>query len=95
MIVDTIQANGHEIIKVVHITVSLAFLIFAILVITRSALGLLKQKEYTRFDKFLSYAFIISLYLQVFLGILLFSNLGIMTGYDYLGGNSSEGFGNK
>jgi hypothetical protein len=89
MIVETIQANGHEVIKIVHITISIAFLIFAILVITRSAWGFIKHKEYSRFDRFLSYAFIISLYLQVFLGIILFSNLGIMSGYDYLGGDSS------
>ena len=89
MIITSIQSSGHEVIKIVHITISIAFLIFAILVISRSAWGFIKQKPYTRLDRFLSYAFIISLYLQVFLGIMLFSGLGILSGYDYLGEDNS------
>jgi hypothetical protein len=89
MIVDINQTNVHDLIKVIHVTISVAFLVFAIWVITRAIIGLVKHKEYTRLDRFLSYAFIISLYLQVIFGIVLFSNLGIMSGYEYLGGDSS------
>ena len=88
MIVDFNQINVHELIKYTHIFISAAFLFFAIWLITRSIIGIIKQKQYTRLDKFLSYAFIISLYLQLFFGILLFTKIGAMSGYDYLGGDT-------
>lgn len=88
MIVDFNQTNVHELIKYTHILISAAFLVFAIWLITRSLIGIIKQKEYTKLDKYLSYAFIISLYLQLFFGILLFTKIGAMSGYDYLGGEN-------
>ena len=89
MIVDFNQVNLHELIKFTHIFISAAFLVFAIWLITRSLIGIIKQREYTRLDKFLSYAFIVSLYLQLFFGILLFTKIGAMSGYDYLSGEIS------
>ena len=89
MIFESNQVNVHELIKFVHIIISVAFLIFAIWLITRSIIGIIKQREYTKLDKFLSYAFIITLYLQLFFGVLLFTNLGSIAGYDYLSGDSS------
>lgn len=88
MIVVSNPLNVHDLIKFIHIFISIAFLVFAIWLITRSIIGIIKQREYTRLDKFLSYAFIITLYLQLFFGILLFTNLGSISGYDYLGGDS-------
>jgi len=89
MIVDFNQVNGHDLIKFIHIFISIAFLVFAIWLIIRSIIGIIKQREYTKLDKFLSYAFIFTLYLQLFFGILLFTNLGSITGYDYLSGDSN------
>ena len=89
MVIAFNQVDLHELIKYTHILISLAFLVFAIWLIIRSLIGVIKQKEYTRLDKFLSYAFIASLYLQLFFGILLFTKIGAMTGYDYLGGETS------
>lgn len=88
MIIDFNQVNLHELIKYTHIFISAAFLVFAIWLITRSLIGIIKQREYTRLDKFLSYAFIVSLYLQLFFGILLFTKIGAMSGYDYLSGET-------
>ena len=89
MSVDINQANIHELIKVMHIIISAAFLVFAVWLITRSIIGIIKKKEYMGLDKFLSYSFIISLYLQLFFGVLLFSNLGSISGYDSIIGDSS------
>ncbi len=80
--------NLHDLTKIIHVAISVAFTIFAILVITRSSIGLIQHKVYTKLDRYLSYAFIISLYLQVILGILLFSNLGALSGFDYLDAES-------
>lgn len=73
-------------IKVLHIIVSVTFLLFAILLIIRSIRGIVKKSPYGKLDKFLSYAFIINLYLQLIFGFVLFTNLGSGNDYNYLGG---------
>jgi hypothetical protein len=52
----------------------------------RSVLGIIKDKSYTKLDKFLSFAFIVNLYLQLIFGLILFSNLGSAAGYENLNG---------
>lgn len=78
------------VIKIVHYIISVTFLIFALVLTIRSTLGINKKLAYTRFDKFLAFAFIINLYLQLILGLFLFTNLGSGTDYYYLGSGNSE-----
>lgn len=73
------------IIKLFHIIISLSFLLIAIWLFVRSIKGLYNKSSYTRIDKLLSYGFIISLYLQLIFGLVLFSNLGSEMGFNYLG----------
>ena len=88
MLIAVNQGSLHELIKFTHIFISITFLVFAIWLIIRSSIGLVKQKEYTGLDKFLAYAFIITMYLQLFFGFLLFTKFGPMSGYDYLESNT-------
>ena len=76
--------NGFYVIKILHYIISTTFLIIALVLIYRSVTGIIKKKEYTVFDKILSFAFIINLYLQLIFGLILFSNLGSSMGYDYV-----------
>ncbi len=69
-------SGGYEWIKSVHTVISMAFLIVAVWLLVRSVKGIRKNNSYTRLDKFLSYAFIINLYLQLVFGLILFSNQG-------------------
>jgi hypothetical protein len=64
--------NSNDLFKGAHTIVSVAFLIIAISLIIRSARGLTKKYPYTRVDKLLSYGFIITLYLQLIFGLMLF-----------------------
>ncbi|HEY3389492.1 MAG TPA: hypothetical protein VGK38_07985 [Prolixibacteraceae bacterium] len=66
--------NGYSLIKQVHAIISIAFLILAAWLIIRSILGIIKNNPYTGLDKFLSYAFLVNLYLQLIFGLILFSN---------------------
>lgn len=66
--------DSYSIIKHVHTVISGAFLIFAVWLIIRSVRGIVKDLAYTGLDKFLSYGFIINLYLQLIFGLILFSN---------------------
>jgi hypothetical protein len=76
--------GGFSIFKIAHILISITFLICAIWLFIRSFRGFFKGKPYYRIDKLLSFGFIITLYLQLIFGIILFSNLGSNTGYNYL-----------
>ena len=76
--------GGFSIFKIAHILISITFLICAIWLFIRSFRGVFKEKPYYRIDKLLSFGFIITLYLQLIFGIILFSNLGSNTGYNYL-----------
>ena len=79
-----------HLIKIIHYTVSVTFLIFAIALTIRSVLGIKNKLTYTRLDKFLSIGFIINLYLQLVLGLFLFTNLGTGADYNYLASGSSD-----
>ena len=95
MLTDINQSQLHDAIRFIHILTSATFLVFAVWLIIRSGIGLLRQKAYTRLDKFLAYGFIVTLYLQLILGVLLFTKFGPMSGYDYLSGESSTRIASK
>lgn len=76
--------DGFHIIKFLHYIVSGTFLLIAIVFIYRSIYGIIKKTAYSLFDKILSSAFMINLYLQLIFGLILFSNLGSSLGYDYV-----------
>lgn len=67
----TILYTDHQIIKSVHTLISMTFLIVAIWLFYRAIRGFLKNLAYTGLDKFLSYAFIVNLYLQLIFGFFL------------------------
>ena len=74
MILNIEVLDSYSLIKHVHTFISGAFLIFAVWLIIRSVRGIIKDLAYTRLDKFISYGFIINLYLQLIFGLFLFSN---------------------
>jgi len=74
MILNLEIVDSYSIIKHVHAVISGAFLIIALWLIIRSIRGIIKNHAYTGLDKFLSYGFIINLYLQLIFGLILFSN---------------------
>ena len=88
MILNIEVADGYHLLKMVHTIISGAFLIIAVWLLIRSVRGVRKDIPYTGFDKFLSYAFIINLYLQLIFGLILFTNPGSALNSDY---SSAEG----
>ncbi len=77
--------TSFAVIKIIHMIISATFLVIAVWLFIRSINGFFKNKSYLKFDKYLSYGYIISLYLQLIFGLILFSNLGSNLGYNYLG----------
>lgn len=63
--------NEHQLIKHVHTVISVMFLVVSMWLFYRSINGYLKNWDYSRLDKVLSYAFIVNLYLQLIFGFLL------------------------
>uniref|UniRef100_UPI0032177EEB hypothetical protein n=1 Tax=uncultured Draconibacterium sp. TaxID=1573823 RepID=UPI0032177EEB len=80
----------HDAVKVVHYIISVSFLFFTVLLVARSFRGIAKNLAYTRFDKFLAVAFIVALYLQLILGLFLFTNLGTGLDFHYMPGDGSD-----
>jgi hypothetical protein len=76
--------SAYSLIKLFHTFVSATFLLIAIWLFIRSINGLIKDKPFKRLDKYLSFGFIISLYLQFIFGLILFSNLLSGMGYSYI-----------
>ncbi len=72
-----------------HIFMSISFMVFAIWLFIRSAKGIINNTTYSKTDKILSYFFIITLYLQLVFGFILFSNLGSEMGFSYQSADSS------
>ena len=89
------QSNIHDVIRFIHILISATFLLIACWLIIRSSTGIVKHRDYTGLDKFLAYAFLVSLYLQLLFGFLLFTRFGPMSGYDYLGAESGSRLASK
>lgn len=81
---------SHDPVKIVHYLISVSFLFFAVLLIVRSVRGISKKLPYTPFDKFLAVAFIVALYLQLILGLFLFTNLGTGLDFHYIPNQSSD-----
>ncbi len=63
--------NEHQLIKIVHTLVSVIFLIVVTGLFYRSLIGYFRHRKYTRIDKYLSYSFLINLYLLLIMGFLL------------------------
>jgi len=76
--------NAYQVTLWIHYFISVSFLVIAIWLIIRSINGIVRDLPYLKLDKTLSYLFIINLYLQLLLGIILFTNLSIF-GFDYQG----------
>jgi hypothetical protein len=76
--------EGFSIFKVLHTLVSITFLIIAVWLFIRTFKGIINKKPYQRLDRYLSFGFIGSLYLQLVFGLILFSNLGSTLGYNYM-----------
>ncbi|MCF6342293.1 MAG: hypothetical protein L3J31_05750 [Bacteroidales bacterium] len=60
----------------IHGIVSTVFTILAILILYRSISGWVYRKSYTKLDKYNSLAFLVFLYIQLVLGILIYLFLG-------------------
>lgn len=86
---------GFSIIKLIHTLICITFLVIAIWLFIRSFTGVIKNKPYTRLDKFLSFGFIISFYLQLIFGIILFANLESGIGFNYLSADHSVKMASK
>ena len=88
MILNIEVADGYHVFKMVHTIISGAFLIIAVWLLIRSVRGIRLNIPYTSFDKFLSYGFIINLYLQLIFGLILFTNRSSEVSNEY---SSAEG----
>ncbi len=75
-------------VRIIHIIVSVIFVLITLLFFFRAILLLIKRLPFRKFDFFLSYAFLILLYVQFLLGFLLFSFLENNYQYLFLGNNS-------
>ena len=74
MLLATIVSNEHQTIKLFHTVISVTFFIVATWLFYRSLRGYLKNLDYSRLDKILSYTFIVNLYLQLIFGFFLMIN---------------------
>jgi len=78
----TLLYTEHQIIKMVHTLISITFLVVAIWLFYRSIRGFYQNWTYGRLDKFLSYAFIVNLYLQLVFGFFLMISPAIVPGQE-------------
>ena len=90
MTTELCDINLNYLIKIVHYIVSGTFLIVALALTIRSVWAIKNKVNYSRTDKYLAFAFLINLYLQLILGLLLFTNLGVGSDYHYLENSNSE-----
>ena len=77
--------NEHQLIKHVHTVISVMFLIVSMWLFYRSIKGYLKNWDYSRLDKILSYTFIVNLYLQLIFGFLLMISKASVPGPEMAG----------
>ena len=82
MFLATLLYTEHQIIKMVHTLISMTFLIVAIWLFYRSLRGFYQNWTYGSLDKFLSYAFIVNLYLQLIFGFFLMVSPVILPGQE-------------
>jgi hypothetical protein len=74
--------GAYKIALVIHYISSGSFMLIALFLIFRNIRGIINKLPYLKTDKVLAYLFIINLYVQLFLGIILFTNLSVF-GYEY------------
>jgi hypothetical protein len=72
-------------VKSLHTIISGTFAIIAVWLVIRSIRGIRNGNAYLSIDKYLSYGFIITLYLQLIFGLILFSNPGAVSGTENAG----------
>ena len=77
--------NSISLIKGFHTIISITFSVIAVWLLIRSVRGIIKGKPYIALDKYLSYGFIITLYLQLIFGLILFANPDSGGGNNYAG----------
>ena len=85
MQLNTIFLESLSLTKTFHTIISGTFAIIAVWLVVRSVLGIVKKAPYTKLDKYLSYGFIINLYLQLIFGLLLFANPNTLSGSELAG----------
>ena len=76
--------TDHQLIKMVHTFISMTFLIIAIALFYRAIRGVSQNWRYANIDKYLSYAFIVNLYLQLIFGFLLMAYPEAITGQEFV-----------
>jgi len=74
MILNLVVLESPHIMKSLHTMISGTFAIVALMLVIRSIRGIFKGAKYVALDKYLSYGFIITLYLQLIFGLILFAN---------------------
>ncbi len=74
MILNLVVLESSHVMKNLHTIISGSFAIIAVWLVIRSARGIALGKSYLTLDKYLSYGFIITLYLQLIFGLILFAN---------------------
>ena len=83
MMLDFQFLDSGDLLKSIHTIISGTFLIIAVWLLARSIRGITKNITYTQLDKLLSYAFIITLYLQLIFGLILFAYPGAEDATNY------------
>jgi len=74
MILKLVVLESSNLMKNLHTIISGTFGIVAVWLVVRSVRGIIKGTTYVALDKYLSYGFIITLYLQLIFGLILFAN---------------------
>jgi len=85
MILNFVILDSSHLMKSIHTIISGTFTIIAIWLLIRSVRGIIRNNAYTGLDKYLSYGFIITLYLQLIFGLILFANPEASAGNEYAG----------
>ena len=85
MILNFVILDSSHLMKSIHTIISVTFTIIAIWLLIRSVRGIIRNNAYTGLDKYLSYGFIITLYLQLIFGLILFANPEASAGNEYAG----------
>jgi hypothetical protein len=85
MILNFVVLDGSHLMKSLHAAISITFTGIALWLLVRSIRGLIRGSSYTTLDKYLSYGFIITLYLQLIFGLILFANPSATSGNEYAG----------
>jgi len=80
MVINLVVLESSNIMKSLHTMISGTLSIIAVWLVIRSLRGIFRNLPYIALDKYLSYGFIIALYLQLIFGLILFANPGDVQG---------------